>query len=338
MQLGGFGLRGTGHPGELAVEPEVVLQRDGGQRLVLLLDLHAFLGLDRLVHSLVVAPAGQHPASELVDDQHFTVTHDVVPVALVELLGLERIAEVTDQRCVGSLVEVVDAQLVLDELDARLGDRDGALALLDLVVVVALHPGSEPGELRIPALVVICRPGDDQRGARLIDQDRVDLVDHREVVTALDQVTGRPGHVVAQVVEAELVVGAVGDVAGIAGPPGVRGHIREDLAYRQPQEPMHPTHPVGVSGGQIVVHGDHVHAAARQRIEVGRQRGDQGLALTGLHLGDIAQMHRRAAHQLDVVVELAQGAAGSLAHHGERLRQQLIEGLAVAVALFELLG
>src|SRR3712207_6901915 len=46
------------------------------------------------------------------------------------------------------------------------------------------------------------------------DEDRVDLVDDGVEVPALDQVGLAPGHVVAQVVEAELVVGAVRDVAG----------------------------------------------------------------------------------------------------------------------------
>jgi hypothetical protein len=49
LELVGLGVRGTGHPGELAVHPEVVLERDRGERLVLALDLHALLRLDRLV-------------------------------------------------------------------------------------------------------------------------------------------------------------------------------------------------------------------------------------------------------------------------------------------------
>ncbi len=40
---------GTSHAGDLLVETEVVLQGDGGEGLVLLLDLDAFLRLDRLV-------------------------------------------------------------------------------------------------------------------------------------------------------------------------------------------------------------------------------------------------------------------------------------------------
>ena len=42
-----------------------------------------------------------------------------------------------------------------------------------------------------------------------------DLVDDRVDVAALDHVLGPVLHVVAQIIEAELVVGAVGHVAGI---------------------------------------------------------------------------------------------------------------------------
>ena len=43
----------------------------------------------------------------------------------------------------------------------------------------------------------------------------------------------------------------------------------------------------------------------REPVEVGRQRGHEGLALAGLHLGDPAEVQRGAAHQLDVEVALA---------------------------------
>ena len=49
FELGGIAERCTGHPSQLVVHPEVVLQRDGGQRLLLFLDLHPFFGFNRLV-------------------------------------------------------------------------------------------------------------------------------------------------------------------------------------------------------------------------------------------------------------------------------------------------
>jgi hypothetical protein len=57
-------------PGQLLVEAEEVLVADGGQGLVLLLDLHPLLGLDGLVQAVRPAPARHLPAGELVDDDH----------------------------------------------------------------------------------------------------------------------------------------------------------------------------------------------------------------------------------------------------------------------------
>ena len=114
MELGGLGHGRTGHAGELVVEAEEVLQGDRGEGLVLVLDLHPFLGLDRLVHALVVAAAGEDAAGVLVDDQDLAVDDDVVLVALVELLGLDGVVQVADERGVHRLVEVVDAEPVLD--------------------------------------------------------------------------------------------------------------------------------------------------------------------------------------------------------------------------------
>ncbi len=191
VELRGLGLRRTGHAGQLVVEAEEVLQGDGGERLVLLLDLDALLRLDGLVHALVVAAPVQHAASELVDDQDLTVVDDVVLVLLVEFLGLDRVVQVADQRRVHRLVQVVDAELVLDPGDAALGDRHRALGLVDLVVALAvlalLQALDDAGELAVPPGGVLGRAGDDQRGTRLVDQDRVDLVHDREVVPALHE-------------------------------------------------------------------------------------------------------------------------------------------------------
>ena len=96
-QFGGLGLGGAGHPGELAVHPEVVLERDRGEGLVLLFDLHALLRLDRLVDALGPATPLEDASGELVDDLHLAALHDVVLVALVDLLGLQRDRELVHE-------------------------------------------------------------------------------------------------------------------------------------------------------------------------------------------------------------------------------------------------
>jgi hypothetical protein len=127
-ELGRLGEGGAGHARELVVHAEVVLQRDRRERLVLLLDAHALLGLDRLVQALRPAPALEDAPGELVDDAHLAVDHRVVDVALVERLGLQRLAEVVDHVAVLGAVEVVDAEELLGLGDAALGDRDRSCA------------------------------------------------------------------------------------------------------------------------------------------------------------------------------------------------------------------
>jgi hypothetical protein len=81
-----------------------------------------------------------------------------------------------------------------------------------------------------------------------------------------------------------------------------------------------------------------VHATGRDGVEVGGEGCDEGLALPGLHLGDVAKVECRAAHELHVEVTHAEGAFGCLAHGGEGLRQQVLEGFAVGIPLAEFDG
>ena len=147
VELLGLGHRRTGHPGQLVVEPEVVLEGDRGQRHRLALDPQALLGLDGLVEALAPAPAGHLAPGELVDDDDLAVLDDVVAVALVERMRLERLLEVAGQGRVG-VVHVLDAEPALHLVDALLGRADGAVLEVDEVVaalLVALRPGLEAG-------------------------------------------------------------------------------------------------------------------------------------------------------------------------------------------------
>ena len=148
-------------------------------------------------------------------------------------------------------------------------------------------------------------------------------------MAALHHLLGRPRHVVAEVVEAEFVVGAVGDVRGVGFATLRRCHVRENDAHSQTQESVDTPHPLRVALGKVVVDRHDVDTLAGQGIEVGGQGRHEGLALTRAHLGDIAQVKGAAAHDLHVVVTLTQRPTGRLAHGGEGFGQELIQALAV---------
>ena len=155
-----------------------------------------------------------------------------------------------------------------------------------------------------------------------------DLVDDRVIVTALHHLGALVFHVVAQIVEAELVIGAVGHVAGVGRAAFVVGNAVDDDAGGQPEEGIDAAHPFGVALGEVVVDGDDMHALAFERVEVDRQRGDQRLAFAGAHLGDGAAVQNHAADQLHVKRSQAQRPLGGLAHHREGRHQQAVEGRA----------
>ena len=275
----------------------------------------------------------------LVDDEDLAAVHDVVAVPEEQLLGADRVVQEADQRGVRGLVEVLHAQLILDLIDARLQDADGLLLLVDLVVLVAREQARNAGELHVPAVQVAVRgTRDDEGGTGLVDEDRVDLVDDDEGVAALDHILRNLRHVVAQVVEAELVVRAVGDVAGVHLAALGRRLAHEDTAARHAQEVIHAAHQVRLVLRQVVVDRHDVHALTGQRTQVGRHRSDQGLALTGLHFRDLALVQGDAAHDLNVEGTHAQDTPRGLADRRERLDQDVIQGLALLEAVLELLG
>ena len=71
-----------------------------------------------------------------------------------------------------------------------------------------------------------------------------------------------------------------------------------------------------------------MHAFMREPVEVGCKGRSQGLALTGLLLGDIALMQEDAAQKLSVEGAQAKGTARSLAAVGKGFGQQIVKVLA----------
>ena len=301
------------------------------------------LGLERLMQPFRVAPARHHAAGEFVDDHHLAVAHDVVLVALEQLVCAQGLIDVMHDGDVLDVVERIRLELAgiaqpgLHLLHAGFGEIDGALLLVELVVLLV-----EPGDIGVDGVVefraIVERAGNDQRRARFVDQDGIDLVDDGIAMTALDHVLQPVFHVVAQIVEAELVIGAVRDVAIVLLLAlGVVEAVDDD-ADREPEELVDLAHPFGVALGEVVVDGDDVDTAAGQRIEIDRKGCDQRLAFAGLHFSDTAFVQDHAADQLDVEMALAEHALAGLADGGESRHQKIVERHAFGELLLELVG
>ena len=334
-----LGLGGSGHAGKLVVEAEEVLVGNRGQRAGFALDLYALFGLDCLVKALAITPAVHHAAGELIDDDdlcarvavvdHIAVLEqDVVLAARVQGVGAQGLLEIVQQLVVALGVDVVDLQPGLDLVDAFIGERDGTLLEVDGEVGLYLVAGDELGEGAVEIGRFFGGAGDDERGAGFVDEDVVDFVDNGVPERTLDAVFEVLDHVVAEVVKAEFVVGAVGDVGGVGGTPLGRGEIVVDDADFHPEGLEDRAHPVTVASGEVVVDGDDVDAPAGERVEIGGQRGGIGLAFAGLHLGDVAAMEDDTAHDLDVELAVADGTHGGFADGGKGLGQEIFKRFA----------
>ena len=256
-----------------------------------------------------------------------------------------------DELDVARVVEVVDAERTLDLLDAARQRRHGLELLVECVVAVrvgaavdlrrrhvrlALELPDHAGEVVVRLRRRLRLTGDDERRARLVDEDRVDLVDDRVEVALLDRALERHGHVVAEIVEAELGVRPVRDVALVHRAALVERHEVLDGADGGAERFVHRPRPLRVALGEVVVDGDEVDVVPRERVEIQRLHRGERLALTRLLLCDVALVENDARHELDVEEADAVGAPECFAHGGVRLEEHLLQRLAVLYPLLEL--
>ena len=155
---------------------------------------------------------------------------------------------------------------------------------------------------------------------------------------ALDHLVAREFHIVAEVVEAELVVGGVGDVRIISGAALLVGKVGNDHSNGHSKESVDLAHPVCVTAGEIIVDGDDVDALPFERVQIDGERGDERLSLARLHFGDLAPVKRDPADQLDIIMTLAERSDRRLAHRREGLRDEVVELLAAGQALAKDVG
>ena len=257
-------------------------------------------------------------------------------------MGLDGLIDVVHEGGVVGVHKVLDLEIGLGLAYAAGGDG-GRMALfiddivgLDLVLalfIIDLDDGDMAegaGEIvgaavKVGALVALTR--DDKGGPGLVDKYRVDLVDDGEEVAALDLLFFIYGHVVPEVIEADLVVGAVGYVAGIGLAALLWGQAVDEDAAAEAHEAIDLAHQLALVFGQIVVDRDDVDTLSAEGVKIGRKGGRKGLALAGLHFGYAPLVQDDAADQLDMEGILAEDPAAGLAEGGKGLGQDIVEGL-----------
>ncbi len=213
--------------------------------------------------------------------------------------------------------EVAAPEKRFDPADAGVRGKDVGVLGVGLVVAAALERAHDGGQAGGVDAARAGRPGDDERDARLVDEDGVGLVDEGRGEGAVDELAGLVGQAVAQVVEAGLLGRGVGHIAGIGRPLGRLVHALLGGADGEAEKPVSGAHPGRVASGQVVVEGQDVDGTAGEGEGRGREHGRERLALSGRELGDLAVGHGQGGDDLDVVGVEARRAARGLEDEGE---------------------
>ena len=180
------------------------------------------------------APAGHQSAGEFVDDDDFAVFDDVINVALENRVRFERLLHMMQGIDLARIIEIMHAEQPLDFRHAGLGQRHRAAFLVDRIVALGFDRGAiflrgvalndraalQLGNDAINDVILVGgffrRSGDDQRRARFIDENVVDFVHHCVIKLPLDVFLQGEFHIVAQIIEAKLIIGAISDVREIS--------------------------------------------------------------------------------------------------------------------------
>ena len=304
------------------------MQRDRGQRLRLFFDLHPFFRFDRLMQTVTPLATFHHASGVVVDDDDFIIAHDVTDIVFVEVMRLQGVVDQMRPLHVARRVEALHAGEFFRVAHAQLGEMARVFLFLQLEVQVAFKLSRQFVGHRVLRHVVVGTPGDDQRCAGFVDQDVVDLIDDRVVEPPLNLLVLERLHVVAQVVEAELVVRSVSDVAAVGDLFFVLTGVGLNRTDGQAETHVQRSHPFHVALGQVVVDRDDMHRTGH-RIQERRERRHQCLAFPGDHLGDHPLMQDVAAHHLHVVVAHLEIAFARFTHGGESIGNEILQRLSI---------
>ncbi len=140
-------------------------------------------------------------------------------------------------------------------------------------------------------------------------------------MSSLHHIVGAVLHIVAQIVEAEFVVGSICDITGILLLTFLVGEIMHNATGAEAQKLIDRTHPGGITPGEIIVHRYNVNSIPSQCVQVNRKSGHQRLAFAGFHFRNVPVMQNHAANKLHIEMTLAQGAFRRFAH-GCKCRDQ----------------
>ena len=244
FKLGSFCVRSTCHSSQLVVHPEIVLEGNGCQGLVLALDLDPLLGLQGLVETVGITAPGHKATGKLVHYDDLVVLDHVIHVLLEQAVGFKPLLDMVVDLDMAGIVQVVHTQQFFYPLHTLFREHDAAGFLVPGKVKFLFKPGDNrvDGVVLVGGIVRLAR--DNEGGPRFVDEDTVHLIHDGVVHIPLDIIFQGKLHIVSKVVEPELVVCTVGDSASIGVLSFQVPHGVLDNPDFNTQEAVDDTHPL----------------------------------------------------------------------------------------------
>ena len=345
LELFGFSEGSTSHTGELVIETEEVLEGNCGERGRFLANLDTLFSLDGLMKTFVVTTTVHETASVFVDNYNFTrVGYDIVFVAFEESLSAESLLHMIDKASISGRVKRLDTKDFLNFVDTFIGQSDSATLFVDYIVIIG-KLSCNFGELIITFWIVAGWSGNNEWRTGFINQDGVDLIDDCEVELALTQILWVFDHVVAKVVETELVVGHITKISLFASSRfqmfetriimifvfifGIidKASFINDDANGEAEEVIKFTHPTRITLSEIIVYSHNMNTATCQGIEVDWEGCNESFTFASFHLGDVALVKGDTADKLNVKRTHLKDALTGFTNERESVWQNLVKRL-----------
>ena len=203
-----LGLCRARHARQLVIHSEIILECDRRQRLRFALNADAFLRLDRLVQSVGISPPLHQSTRKLIDDYDLIAAHNVITIAFHQRLCAERRRETMRQLNIFGRIQIAYAEHFFNLGDYFVFRRDRFLFFVNRVIDFFFQARHRTRHHRIHVRRLGAGSGYYQRRPRLVYQNRINFVDDRIMQRALNHLLLLYNHVVAQIIKAELIVGA----------------------------------------------------------------------------------------------------------------------------------
>ncbi len=291
----------------------------------------------------------QESAGKLINNHHLTITDNILLIFLIQRFGFYGCFKMVNILNSFVCIKIIYPQRFFRFFNTGISHHGCITLFIQFKVFTLFKLRCDICKSSVQLLRFFCRSRNDKRCPRLVNENRVNLVNDGKGVPALADIFRVISKMVSKIIKTKLVIRTVSNVSivclravalfyerlnnfvvsflitlfiiffevGILFGGIPVGVLAVYNTNRKPKEIINLPHPDSVTPSQVIVYSYDMHRVTIKCIQVDRRSGSQRLTLTGLHLGDGSFVHHNPAHQLNVVVPLTQRTLSHLTDNRE---------------------